>query len=90
MLQQVFTAKTSNGQSLEVDHGGGEIEVVVYGTFGGGTATLQAKYADTATWVPVSNGAWTTAEMRLLKTIRPCKLRLDLTGATSPSLNAWM
>lgn len=90
MLQQIFTGQTSNAQSLEVDHQGGEVEVVLAGTFGGGTATLQAKYADTATWVPVSGGAWTAAEMRILKTVRKCKLRLDLTGATAANLNAWI
>lgn len=90
MLQQIFTAKASNGQSSTVEHSGGSVEVIVAGTFGGGTATLQARYADTATWVPVAGGAWTTPEVRVLQTVRKCELRLDLTGATAPSLNAWI
>ena len=89
-LQQVFTAQAANGQSAEVDHSGGKLDVIVAGTFGGGTATMQARYVGTATWVPLSNGVWTAPEVRVLETVRPCKLRFDLTGATTPSLNAWI
>lgn len=53
-LQQVFTAQAANGQSAEVDHSGGKLDVIVDGAFGGGTATLQAKFVGTAVWVPLS------------------------------------
>lgn len=90
MLQQIFTNKAGDGTSLTVDHGGGLVEVVVAGNFGGGTATLQARYKGTATWVPISGGAWTEPEVRTLHTVRPCELRLELAGASAADLNAWI
>lgn len=89
-LQQVFTGQSSNGQSAEVDHSGGKLDVIVDGEFGGGTVVLQAQYVGTAVWVPLSNGAWTSPEVRMLETARPCKLRFDLTGATDADVNAWL
>lgn len=90
MLSQIFTGVTANGSSLVVDHCGGEVEVIVDGTFGSGTATLKAQYSGMSTWVPLANGKWTEPEIRVLRTVRKCKLRMDLTGATASNLNAWI
>lgn len=90
MMTQIFTGVTTNGSSLVVEHNGGEVEVIVDGTFGGGTATLKAKYKGMSTWVPLANGKWTEPEIRVLRTVRKCELRLDLADSTSPNLNAWI
>lgn len=90
MMTQIFTGASANGSSAVVDHNGGEVEVIVDGTFGSGTATLKAQFYGMSTWVPLANGRWTEPEARVLRTARKCKLRMDLDGATAPSLNAWI
>lgn len=90
MLTQLFDEQSTNATgSVIVEHNGGEVEVIVDGTFGGGTVTLMANF-DEVGWVPVKGGEWTTPEVRILRTVRKCQLRLDLAGATSPSISAWI
>lgn len=95
MLQKIFNGATANGDSLAVTHGGGEVEIVVGGVFNGCTVTAYAMFPGTETYVPLSeNGAtavWTTGLVKILKTARPCLLKLVIssTGA-STAINAWV
>lgn len=90
MLFQIFTAQASDASSLVVNHGGGQVEIVVGGSFGGGTVTAVARFPGTGAWVPLDGGEWTVPAVKLLATIRPCEIRLDLVGASGASLNAWV
>lgn len=90
MFTQVFTTQTSDANSSTVAFNGGQLEIVVSGTFGGGTVTLEANYPDVNAWVAVADGSWTESEVKLLELIRPCSLRLVLAGSSGASLDAWI
>jgi hypothetical protein len=85
-MQLLFSAQTTNANSPAVQLNGGEIEVVVAGTLGGGTVTIEAFYPVINAWVPLDGGSFTAASVRVLKTVRPCQVRAVLSGATGASL----
>ena len=81
---------TSSGASPAVDFAGGNAAVIVAGTFGGGTAQLQILAPDNTTWVPLGSPTSFTANGIAGFTAPAGKLRINLTGATTPSLAAWV
>lgn len=63
-----------------------EFTVFFYGTFGGGTAQIEASPDGGTNWVDVPNGS-ATAETIVNMEIRATHLRVSLSGSSSPSLN---
>lgn len=71
--------------------GGGELEIVVNGTFGGATVTLEANYPAVGAWVPIWQGTWTDSQVKILRLIRACSIRLTISSAGgSTSISAWI
>lgn len=90
MFQKVFDGQNADGNSLVVDHGGGEVEIIVANNLGGGTVTAYAEFGAGNGYVPLDNGEWTEPLVKILRTVRPCKIRLTLSGATAPDVDAWI
>jgi hypothetical protein len=67
--------------------GGGKYNLVAFGTFGSGTFKLQRLLADGATYLDVS-GASFTANGQATIEIPAGQYRMNLAGATGPSLRA--
>ncbi len=90
-LNKILDAATS-GESTVVEHGGGEVEFVVDGTFGGATVSLLAKFENT-TWVPVSESGepaiWASPLIKSFHISRACQLKLAISG-TATEINAWL
>lgn len=82
MASGTLTGNTS-GNAVRVE--GGRAAVIVSGTFGGGTATLQVKN-EAGTWVAVSDAAWTAAKTAIIEFGASAEFRINLSGATGPSL----
>lgn len=70
-----------NGDAVDVSTNG---VLTVGGTFGSGTVTLQVR-GDNGTWYSTSN-TYTAADSVNLEFLRPATVRVNLSGATSPSL----
>lgn len=86
---QLFDAQTSNGASTTFEIIAlGFVNVYVTGTFGGGTVAIQAQAPD-GTWVDISGGDFASPGMRVIEAA-PLTARLNLTGATSPNISAWV
>lgn len=80
---------TANG-SLEREWFGG-IATIIGGNdtnsnFGGGTLTFQLSRNGGSTWIDIEDGAFQASFNKATNPIPQGKLRLNLTGATSPSL----
>lgn len=90
----LFNAQAANGSSATFSvkgdaTDGRNMELFVTGTFGAGTAQLQQSPDGGTNWFSV--GTAVTAAGRQVVTVYPGSiLRLNLTGATSPNLNAWI
>lgn len=91
-----LAAFAANGSSAAIDMSVGcAFEVAVYHgagvTFGSGTLKLQTSPDGGTTWLDVPSATWTAATANTIKTVfQPVygtKLRVTLTGATSPTLN---
>ena len=79
---------TADGQSAAVDWPGGEMDVSAEDDFGGGTLTLEwSKNGGTTYRSHGSDTTFTASKSRLLN-CKAGKLRFDLSGSTSPNLNA--
>lgn len=93
-MQRVLNGQTANlspGAGTIVRHNGGEMEVVVSGTFDSSTLTLYGRYDGTSTWVRLKDAVWTEPDVILLRTVRPCDLSFGLASAGgSTSLTAWI
>lgn len=78
---------SANGQTSEVKTVG-QVRLTIVGTWGGGTAVLQHKKLDDTTWEDIPGASFTddTAKAILYPPDAMNKLRVSLTGATSPSL----
>jgi len=85
MMKEILSAADANGDSLIVDHNGGEVEVVVEGTFDGATVTAYLKMDGRDTWVPASENsavaAWTEPMVKAFKTLRKCQIKLTISSA---------
>lgn len=83
----LFSGQTSNAASSAVDWPGGTGTFAAWGTFGGGTCTLQLSPDDGTTWIDVP-GASLAANGAVNFSLGPCRLRASLAGATTPNLSA--
>jgi hypothetical protein len=79
---------TDNGSTDWVPLENGEALLIVSGTFGGGTATLELLAADGLTAVPLAEGAFDEATAMALEMPGSRSVRFTLAGASAPSL-AW-
>lgn len=92
---RLFNGQATNGNSVTfnpksyVPDGGLNMELFVTGTFGGGSAQLQQSPDGGTTWFNVDTPL-TAAGRQVVTVFSPIQLRLALTGATSPNLNAWI
>ncbi|UVO33789.1 hypothetical protein KUL72_19905 [Bradyrhizobium arachidis] len=81
---------TANGASTPVPWSGGFGTVAAWGTFGGGTVTLQMSPDNGNTWINVDRSSDTyvtfTANGQGDFQLGLCLLRFNLTGATAPSV----
>lgn len=88
----LFTAQAVNANSAAADWAGGRGVFTAFGTFGGGTCTLQWSPDGGTTWLNVDQGTDTFCTLLANGAggfeLPPCRLRAALTGATSPVLNA--
>ena len=69
----------------EFDWPGGRSTFDIEGTWGSGTAKLQYLSKDGSTWVDLIDLSF-TANGQNEVVFRKCRMRLDLSGSTSPSL----
>ena len=69
----------------------GPVVLILTGTFGSGTAQLQARAPD-GDYVDVPDGSFTAAASKVFSFPAGSKndYRISLSGATSPSLNVWI
>lgn len=85
-MQNLLNAVTANAASPTFTSTGKIMTLIASGSFGGGTLTLQAS-ADEEVWVN-SDIAFTQSAIANFHTGRGVKHRVNLTGATTPSLTA--
>jgi len=83
-----FTGQTSSANSAAFDWPGGDGFFVVYGGFGGGTATLKWSPDGGTTWVVLDSTLALTAAGAIDFNLPAGKIRVELTGATSATLTA--
>ncbi|MCK1543276.1 hypothetical protein IVB12_15275 [Bradyrhizobium sp. 179] len=88
----VFAALAANGSTAAVRWFGGAGSFMVWGTFGGGTAKLQMSPDAGVTWIDVDRAGDTyvtfTQNGEGGFDLGPCLLRVTLSGATAPTVNA--
>lgn len=84
----LLDGQNADGNSEVFDWPGGVGIVVGAGTFDSGTLSVQFSPNNGTTWV--ASEATLTANGRSRFELPPCKIRLNLTGSTSPDLNAWI
>lgn len=83
----VNVSLTEDGQTSELNWLGGLGTVAVFGTFGSGTAKLQASFDQGSTWVDVGLDTQFTADgIGNFDLPGGVLLRVDLSGSSSPSL----
>lgn len=94
-MLRVFNNQAANGNSAtyfpkgDVEELGLNMELFVSGTFGGGTVQFQQSPDGGTTWFNVGAGV-TAAGRQVITVYSQCAIRLTLTGATSPAINAWI
>lgn len=86
---QLFSARSTNGQSAVFPSRGVYATVIASGTFSGGTITVQASPDGGTTWVDTNA---TLAAAGLVNFIAGdgISYRLNLSGAGTPSIDAWV
>lgn len=88
----LLSAVVANGSGSPIVWGGGEGQFTAFGSFGGGTVTLEWSPNNGTTWLPVDRSGDTyvtfTANGSGRFTLQPCLIRANLAGATSPNVNA--
>lgn len=95
MLRKCFTNQTTNGDSLEFEHPGGEAQMIVAGVLGGCAVTPYAKYAQVGEYVPFDQGGqicqWTEPLIKTMNVKHPCTIMLVITGASgTTNVSAWI
>jgi hypothetical protein len=80
-MPQLFTNRTTNGNSTATEWDGGQATVYVHGTFDGAVITLQASFDNGATWIPLDNGVFTIATAVNLNLAARVQLRAVLSSA---------
>lgn len=86
---QVFDGQSADGNSTSLSWGGGIGTVAIKGNFGGGTVTMQFSPDNGVTWVN-TDLAYDAEIATNFRIYSKCNIRLNLAGATSPDLNAWV
>lgn len=87
--QTLLTALAANGESAAVTWQRGRGQLDGWGTFGGGTLTLWYSPDGGTTWAVVdATNAILTASGGFEFDLSPCLVKVVLTGAAGPSLNA--
>lgn len=86
---QLFTGRTTNGQSGTFKSFGGFVSLIVAGTFSGGTVTVQVSPDNGTTWVD-SEVTLTAAGIKNFISGEGLLYRISLASAASPNLNAWV
>jgi hypothetical protein len=92
---KLFDGVTADGNSaalaLDRAHGGGgrAFTLIATGTWGGGTITLQLSPDGGTTWVSTSYTLSANGEQHGTDMIAT-HARLNLAGATTPDLDAWL
>ena len=89
-MTQLFTGQSANGNSSNLTWSGGFGTFVVEGTWGSATAKLQMSPDNGTTWIDVGSDATLTADGMVNFQIAPCLLRVNLSGVTTTSLDAWV
>ena len=79
-----------DGQTAAIDWPGGAGVFAAYGTFGSGTAKLQASFDGGTTYFGVNAENTLTADGLGNFRLPTCKLRGDLAGATGPTVDIWI
>lgn len=94
---QLFNGQSANGNSAEfiIDFASAESDIEISGTFGGGTVTIQRLSQDNTTWIDardLSRSVVSVTVNEIIPIIIPYNttIRLVLSGATAPDLNAWI
>jgi len=86
----VVEALNSDGNSSAWDHLGGDAGVAVQGDFGSGTVKLQLSMDGGTTYVDVdSTTAQGTAAFTCGLKFPPCKLRVNISGSSSPDVDVY-
>lgn len=93
-MHRVFTNLSANGKSgvLTVTDSAKSVVIVASGTFGSGTLGIEISPDDGTTWVPVEGASNTLTKAGIVDTFvvpQMCQVRLDFSGATNPTLQAW-
>lgn len=87
MATQSKQTLSANGDTAVIDWAGGEGLYSARGTWGSGTTTLMASFDDGSNYTSAGTEGVLTADGMVLFTLPACKLKISLTGATSPSLD---
>lgn len=77
---------TSNTSGDWVDLPEGDALLILDGGFGGGTAIVEVQQSDEETAQAVTDASWTADVVRRLSFGGGCRIRVTLSGATTPSL----
>jgi len=85
-MAKVALNRTSNGSTNAASVSTGNHTITITGTFGSGTASIEASF-DGTNWVAIPSSSVTAASMFNIYTYA-CNLRLTVTGATSPDITA--
>lgn len=87
---QLLDNQTADGSSPWVAAiSDGLINVYVTGNLGSGTLTLEALAPDGTTAVPITDGSFTTAGVKVIQAAS-LALRATLSDATSPDVSVWV
>lgn len=79
----------ADGSTDTMEDPGVYTTILVAGTFGGGTATLEVS-ADGTNWYPTDPAAsWTSSGLKAVTLGKGILFRVTLAGATAPSLNVY-
>jgi hypothetical protein len=83
---------TSNTTTSDIVWPGGRGVFTAFGTFGGGTYKLQVSFDDAATWIDVDRSGDTyctfTANGSGGFELPKCRVRVNVSGATAPTVTA--
>lgn len=88
-MMKLLDAVTANANSDAIVWKGGTGLLVATGTWGSGTIAVQISPDGGTTWIGLTSITMTANGTKEF-TAPAAKLRLALTGATNPSLTAWV
>lgn len=89
-LQLVSAVLTDNGNGITVAASGEDMLIIPKGTFGGGTLTLKVSADNGSTFVALNPSVtWTSAVGVSVSLPKGTIFRVELTGATTPSLDVY-